>query len=322
MAAVKDYLLHTFRHFNAATVIQAAQAWKEHIDQGGRMLLSMGGAMSTGEIGVVLAELIRRKFVHALSVTGANLEEDLFNLVAHNDYERVPDWRQVSAEQDQAYLERGMNRVTDTCIPEEEAMRRVEREMLAVWQAADRAGDRYLPHEYVYQVLRGGALEAQYQIDPRDSWLVAAAEQELPLFVPGWEDSPLGNIFVADIRRGLIRRFDLVKSGLEQMSELIDWYRATDLEARIGFFQIGGGITGDFAICVVPLMLQDLKWQCRTWGYFCQISEANTSYGSYSGAPPNEKITWNKLDLNTPRFVIESDASIVFPLIAAYLLQL
>jgi len=321
MAAVKDFLLHTFRHFNAAVLVQAAEAWKQHIDQGGRMLLSMGGAMSTAEIGVVLADLIRQGFVHGLSVTGANLEEDLFNLVAHNDYERVPDWRQLSAEQDLAYFKRGMNRVTDTCIPEEKAMRRVEREMLSVWQTADEKGERYFPYEYVYQVLERGRLEAEYQIDPRHSWLLAAAEKRLPIFVPGWEDSTLGNILVADVRLGRLGRLDLVKTGLEQMSELIDWYLAADAQARVGFFQIGGGITGDFAVCVVPLILQDLKRPCRTWGYFCQISEANTSYGSYSGAPPNEKITWNKLDVDAPRFVIESDASIVFPLIAAYLLE-
>ncbi|MCX7830176.1 MAG: deoxyhypusine synthase family protein, partial [Acidobacteria bacterium] len=57
------------------------------------------------------------------------------------------------------------------------------------------------------------------------------------------------------------------------------------------------------------------------WGYFCQISEAATSYGSYSGAVPNEKITWGKLGVDTPKFVVESDATIVAPLIFAYVLN-
>jgi deoxyhypusine synthase len=322
MAAVKEYLLHTFRHFNAAVVIGAAQAWKEHIDRGGKMILAMGGAMSTAEIGVVLAELIRKGFVHALSVTGANLEEDVFNLVAHDDYVRIPDYRSLSADQEKELLRRGLNRVTDTCIPEVAAMQKVEQRVLKVWQQADRDGESLMPAECLYRVLRSRELEPHYQIDPAHSWLLAACEQDLPVFVPGWEDSTLGNILVADVRLGKVGRFDVVKSGLQQMSAVVDWYKEHDAQCRIGFFQIGGGITGDFAVCTVPLIVQDLKQSCRMWAYFCQISEANTSYGSYSGAVPNEKITWGKLDVDTPRFVIESDATIVFPLIAAYLLDL
>jgi deoxyhypusine synthase len=321
MATVKDYLLHTFRHFNAGILVRAAQAWKEHVDRGGSMLLTMGGAMSTAEIGVVLAELIREDWVHALCVTGANLEEDVFNLVAHDDYVRIEDFRALSAEQETELLKQGLNRVTDTCIPEAAAMQKVEQQVLKVWQAAESAGERLMPHECLYRVLRSRVLEQQYQIDPAHSWLLAACEKDLPVFVPGWEDSTLGNILVADVRAGKVGRFDVIKSGLEQMSALVDWYLEQDADRRVGFFQIGGGITGDFAVCTVPLIIQDLKQRCRMWAYFCQISESTTSYGSYSGAPPNEKITWGKLDASTPRFVVESDATIVFPLIAAYLLD-
>ncbi len=88
----------------------------------------------------------------------------------------------------------------------------------------------------------------------------------------------------------------------------------------VGFFQIGGGIAGDFPICVVPMLEQDLERDTPLWGYFCQISDSTTSYGSYSGAVPNEKITWGKLDGNTPKFIIESDATIVAPLVFAYVL--
>ena len=252
---------------------------------------------------------------------GGNLEEDMFNLVAHDEYLRIPQYRWLSPAEEEDLYRRGLNRVTDTCIPEETAMHKVEKKVLAAWQEADRNGERYFPHEFLYQVIRSRVLEPEYQIDPRHSWLLAACEKNLPLFVPGWEDSTLGNIFVAERRLGRISNLHVVKSGLEQMNALVNWYQAVDATSRVGFFQIGGGITGDFAVCTVPLILQDLKQQCRVWGYFCQISEANTSYGSYSGATPNEKITWGKLEASTPRFIIESDATIVFPLIAAYLLN-
>ncbi len=321
MGAVREFVVHHFRHFNAAALVDAARAWEAHLAGGGKMMLTMGGAMSTAELGLVVAELIRRDKVHAITVTGANLEEDVYNLVAHHEYVRVPGFRELSAADDKALLDRHLNRVTDTCIPEEAAMRKIEHHMVELWADAQRNGTRAFPHEYFYQLLRSGRLAAEYQIDPKDSWLVAAAERDLPVFVPGWEDSTLGNMFAAACWRGDCDP-RIVKVGVEYMTRLIDWYKETDRTARLGFFQIGGGISGDFPICVVPLLHQDLRQPARFWGYFCQISEAAVSYGSYSGAPPNEKITWGKLEVDTPRFMIESDATIVFPLIAAYLLDM
>jgi deoxyhypusine synthase len=318
--SVREYIKHHYRHFNAAVVIEAADAYNAHLAEGGKMFLAMAGAMSTAELGLSLAEMIRQNKIHAICTTGANLEEDIFNLVAHTHYKRVPNYRNLTDDEELALRERGLNRVTDTCIPEEEAMRRIERQVLKFWQKADREGQRYFPYEYMYQLIRSDSIKEFYEIDPKDSWVVAASEKNLPIYTPGWEDSTLGNIFVANAIRKEISNFHVVKSGLEQMAALIDWYRANTKTESVGFFQIGGGIAGDFPICVVPLIMQDLRQDIRLWGYFCQISDSTTSYGSYSGAVPNEKITWGKLDRNTPRFVIESDASIVAPLIFGYIL--
>lgn len=321
MGTVKDYIENHYRHFNAAVVIDAAKAYVEHLDSGGKMFMTVAGAMSTAELGLSLAEMIRQDKVQAICCTGANLEEDVFNLVAHDHYKRVPHYRTLSDQDEVDLLNQGLNRVTDTCIPEEEAMRRIERQMLKLWSRASENGERYFPYEYMYQLIESGWIDEFYQIDPRDSWLIAACQKKLPIFVPGWEDSTLGNVFVAAAIRGDVK-YDSVKSGLELMGELVDWYGTNSAEQSVGFFQIGGGIAGDFPICVVPLIQQDLKQDCRLWGYFCQISDSTTSYGSYSGAVPNEKITWGKLSIDTPRFVIESDATIVAPLIFAYVLDM
>ncbi len=319
---VSRFMDHHFRHFNAAAMMDATKAYQAHLDHGGTMLLAMAGAMSTAELGLSLAEMIRRGKIHAISCTGANLEEDLFNLVAHDHYVRVPNYRDLTPDQEEGLLERQLNRVTDTCIPEEEAMRRLEAAVLAEWQRADGAGERFFPHEYLYRVIRSGALEQHYQVDPRDSWMVAAAEKDLPIFVPGWEDSTLGNIYAAHCIAGDFTAVGTVKTGIEYMIALARWYRETAPRRPVGFFQIGGGIAGDFPICVVPMLHQDLKLDdVPMWAYFCQISDSTTSYGSYSGAVPNEKITWGKLAPDTPKFIIESDASIVAPLVFAYLLE-
>lgn len=321
--AISQFIAHHFRHFNAATLKDAADAYRTHLDSGGQMLVTLAGAMSTAELGLSLAEMIRQDKVHGICCTGANLEEDVFNLVAHDFYERVPNYRDLTPSDELDLLNRHMNRVTDTCIPEMEAMRRIETAVLAEWMAADSAGECRFPHEFMYRILLEGNLETQ--IDPANSWLLAAAEKNLPMFVPGWEDSTLGNMYTGHCISGDIKNVHTVRTGIETMMELAAWYEGNakpmgDL-GSIGFFQIGGGIAGDFPICVVPMLHQDLQRpEVPLWGYFCQISDSTTSYGSYSGAVPNEKITWGKLGVNTPKFVIESDASIVAPLIFASVL--
>jgi len=318
---VSTFIQHHYRHFNAAALIDAANGYSAHIDAGGKMMISLAGAMSTAELGLSLAEMIRQDKVHLISCTGANLEEDVFNLVAHDYYERVPHYRNLSTEEEVGLLNRHMNRVTDTCIPEAEAMRRMEKAMLEVWTQADRNGQRFFPHEFFYQVLLSGKYEEYYQIDPKDSWMLAAAEKNLPIIVPGWEDATLGNMYAAAVIRGDVKNVHTVRTGIEYMTWLAEFYTETTQQTPLGMFQIGGGIAGDFPICVVPMLHQDLERNnVPLWAYFCQISDSTTSYGSYSGAVPNEKITWGKLGAETPRFIVESDATIVAPLIFASIL--
>lgn len=317
---ISAFIEKHYRHFNAATVVDASKAYNAHIERGGKMMITLAGAMSTAELGVSLAEMIRNDKVHIISCTGANLEEDVFNLVAHDHYKRIPGYRDLSPQDEWKLFEDGFNRVTDTCIPEEEAMRRIERHIIKLWRDADKKGERYLPHEFFYKLLLSGDLKQYYQIDPKDSWLLAAAEKNIPLIVPGWEDSTLGNVFASYCISGEVKPIT-IRSGIEYMTFLADWYTKNCSGKGIGFYQIGGGIAGDFPICVVPMLIQDLKRKKTPfWSYFCQISDSTTSYGSYSGAIPNEKITWGKLSPETPRFVIESDASIVAPLMFAYIL--
>jgi deoxyhypusine synthase len=322
-APVSVFLQRHFRHFNAAVLVHASDAYVKHLSSGGKMFMTLAGAMSTAELGLSLAEMIRQDKVHGLCCTGANLEEDIYNLVAHDHYERVPHYRDLTPQHEADLLNRQLNRVTDTCIPEQEAMRRIERMMVEAWYEAEQHGHSFFPHEFLYRMLLDGKLERFYQIDPQESWMMAAAEKHIPLFVSGWEDSTLGNMYAAQVIGGKVKNVHTVKGGIDYMVELARWYTETAPHTPLGFFQIGGGIAGDFPICVVPLLHQDLRRDhVPLWAYFCQISDATTSYGSYSGAVPNEKITWGKLGVDTPRFIIESDATIVAPLMFAYVLGL
>ena len=318
---ISQFIDSYFLHFNAAALKDAAQGYKDQLEANSKMLISLAGAMSTAEIGRIFAEMIRQQNVHIISCTGANLEEDVMNLVAHSHYKRIPHYRDLTPEQEQELFDQGLNRVTDTCIPEEEAFRRIQKHIFKLWKKAEDEEKRYFPHEFIYQLLLSGVLEEYYEIDVKNSWMYEAAQANLPIVVPGWEDSTLGNIFASYVLKGELKS-STVKSGIEYMTFLADWY-SDNAQNGIGFFQIGGGIAGDFPICVVPMLYQDMeRYDTPFWSYFCQISDSTTSYGSYSGAVPNEKITWGKLTPQTPKYIIESDASIVAPLIFAYVLNL
>jgi len=319
MSITKFMDLH-YRHFNARETVDAARGWIKHLEDGGEMMLAMAGAMSTAELGISLAEMIRQDKVHIICTTGANLEEDIFNLFAHDEYEIIQDWRALSAEDEQELLERGFNRVTDTCIPES-VMRHTEKILIEMWSKAAAKGESYFPYEYIYKLLDREDLKQYYQIPAEHSWVIAAKEKNIPILSPGWEDSTLGNIFTARTMQGVIKNHNAVKTGTQQMELLANWYRErVKRDCSVGFFQIAGGIAGDFPICAVPMLIQDLKEDIPLWGYFAQISDSTTSYGSYSGAVPNEKITWCKIAKETPKFMINSDASIVAPLIFEYVL--
>ncbi len=325
MGAVRDFMDHHYLHFNSREVVASARAWEAHLAAGGKMLVTLAGAMSTARIGRILGRLIREDKVHAICCTGANLEEDVFNLLAAGEYEIIADWRALRAEDEQDLYDRGFNRVTDTCIPET-VMRHLERRLLDRWKAAAAEGIGKLPSEHLFDILGDPTLPQHFQIPASDSWMLAAKEKDIPVYTPGWEDSTTGNMFAAAVFRGEVSTHTAVASGTEQMTRLMRWYLDNNGAAQgtpsVGFFQVGGGIAGDFAICAVPTMIQDLQMEdVPFWGYFAQISDATTSYGGYSGAPPNEKITWGKLAVDTPKFMIQSDASIVAPLIFGYLLN-
>ena len=183
---ISNFIEQNYLHFNAAALMDAAKGYELHLAEGGKMMITLAGAMSTAELGKTLAEMIRQDKVQIISCTGANLEEDIMNLVAHSHYKRVPNYRDLSPQDEWDLLDNHFNRVTDTCIPEEEAFRRLQKHLYRVWNEADSNNNRFFPLEFMYQMLLSGEIEQYYEIDPKDSWMLAAAEKNLPIIVPGW----------------------------------------------------------------------------------------------------------------------------------------
>jgi deoxyhypusine synthase len=315
-----EFILRNYKNFNARALRDATLAYWEHSQKGGKMFWAVAGAMSSAQLGIVLAPAIRAGLISGMSVTGANLEESLFRLVAHDHYKDFPDYRYFTKEDDTKILENRMRRVTDTSIPEDEAFRVVEKQIVPTWKKASEDGTRRFWHEYFYELIQ--QVDAKdHQGDADECWLLAAAKANIPIVVPGYEDSTFGNIFAGHVYHNDVKA-SIVKSGVEYMAAFYEQYQTMSEGAGVGFFQIGGGIAGDFPICVVPSLKYDVEVKdVKPWAYFCQISDSTTSYGSYSGATPNEKITWDKLTKDTPMFVVESDATICAPLMLTALLE-
>ena len=275
MGKISEFIHHHYRHFNAAALIEAADAYRRHLDQGGQMLVTLAGAMSTAELGLSLAEMIREGKVHAISCTGANLEEDIFNLVAHEcttsacrfaldgqSRKRLPHYRELSAKDEEKLMVRHLYRVTDTCIPEDEAVRPLEKALLDEWRRAE--NERRTPISRTNSST-GSCLPARSRITTTSDkgQLGASRRAERPADLC----SRLGGLHARQHfrelrhqqRRRVKRLVHTVRTGIEYMVELANWYQATCRKHSIGFFQIGGGIAGDFPICVVPMLEQNLK---------------------------------------------------------------
>ncbi len=328
---ISAFAERTLRHCNGGSTLQAAQWLKEHVKKGGKIVVTVSGALSSFQVGVTLAELIRKNKVHLVSATAANHEESYYRYVAHSHYAYIPRYTELTPEQEAELRDTGLRRITDTFLPEDESVRIMEPHLLKMWKEAQKKGESYFPHEYFRRLFSEGLIKPDPMANPQDCWALAAYEKNIPIMIPGFEDSTMGNIFASYTYDGKYRTDDgprldprIMKTGLEYFTWMYDWYMKESKDAPIAFLQLGGGIAADFPICIVPSIKHDLKLhgKVRDWAGFIEIGSSPMSYGSYSGAGGKEKITWDKLSIESYFQIIQSDVTVVFPWIAAVLLDL
>jgi len=278
----------------------------------------------------MLAELIRQNKVHLISATGANHEESYYRYVAHSHYAHIPRYTELTPRQEAELRDAGLRRITDTFLPEDESVRIMEPHLLKMWKDAEKKGLSFYPHEYFRRLFAEKLVAPDKQANPYDCWTYAAYEKKIPIVVPGFEDSTMGNIFSSYTYTGAHKKKgdvtlspNVMKTGPEYFHLMYDWYLSESKKHPIAFLQLGGGIAADFPICVVPSIKHDLKiHKVRDWAGFIEIGSSPMSYGSYSGAGGKEKITWDKLSTESYYQIIQSDVTVAFPWIAAVLLGL
>ncbi len=328
---VANYARSTLNHCNAGAALQAAEWLKTHLKKGGKLVVTISGALSSFQVGIMLAELIRQDKVHLISATGANHEESFYRYVAHSHYAYIPRYTELTPEQELELRDAGLRRITDTFLPEDESVRIMEPHLLKMWKQAQKKGESYFPHEYFRRLFSENLIKLDKNALAEDCWAHAAYKKNIPIVIPGFEDSTMGNIFASYTYNGKYREDksvvlspSIMKGGLEYFTWLYDWYMENSKKSPIAFLQLGGGIAADFPICVVPSLKHDLLLhnKVRDWAGFIEIGSSPMSYGSYSGAGGKEKITWDKLSTQSYYQVIQSDATVVFPWIAAVLMDL
>ncbi len=330
-APVSKFAEKTLNHLNGGASYQSALWLKNHLKNGGKLVVTVAGALSSFEVGVMLAELIRKNKVHLVSATGANHEESYYRYVAHSHYANIPRYTELTPEQEAELRDAGLRRITDTFLPEDESVRIMEPHLLKMWKEAQKKGEKYFPHEYFRRLFKEKLIKHDPQANPQDCWAYAAFEKNIPIVIPGFEDSTMGNIFSSYTYSGIHKKKDdtfvdanVMKTGLDYFHLMYDWYMKESKNVPIAFLQLGGGISADFPICVVPSLKHDLRLhgKVRDWAGFIEIGSSPMSYGSYSGAGGKEKITWDKLSTKSYYQIIQSDVTVVFPWIAAILLDL
>lgn len=328
--AVSAFAERTLNHCNGGSTLDAALWLKKHVKNGGKLVVTLAGALSSFQVGIMLAELIRQNKVHLVSATGANHEESYYRYVAHSHYAYIPRYTELTPEQEAELRDAGLRRITDTFLPEDESVRIMEPHLLKMWKEAERKGQSFFPHEYFRRLFTERLIKPDAEANPNDCWALAAAEKNIPIVVPGFEDSTMGNIFASYTYAGTHKpkgiptiESSVMKSGLDYFHLMYEWYLRESKKSPIAFLQLGGGIAADFPICVVPSIKHDLHIEkVRDWAGFIEIGSSPMSYGSYSGAGGKEKITWDKLSTKSYYQIIQSDVTVAFPWIAAVLLDL
>ncbi len=329
---VTAFAVRTLKHLNGGAALDSAFWLKQHLKNGGKLVITLSGALSSFQIGVMLAELIRKDKVHLISATGANHEESYYRYMAHSHYAYIPRYTELTPEQEAELRDNKLRRITDTFLPEEEAVLMMEPHMVRMWKEAQSSGKRYFPHEYFRMMFAKKLIKPDPQANAEDCWALAAYKKNIPIVIPGFEDSTLGNYFASMTYHGKYKSKDkliidqnVMKTGMEYFNFMYDWYLDTSKNHPIAFLQLGGGIAADFPICVVPSLKSDSLYmhdKVRDWAGFIEIGSSPMSYGSYSGAGGKEKITWEKLATDSYYNVIQSDVTVVFPWMAAILLDL
>jgi deoxyhypusine synthase len=280
------------------------------LDDGDTIWLGISGAGIAGGLGGVVSQLIRNGMVHAICSTGAQIYHDLHFAFA------LP-VKAISPHADDDLLrEHGDTRIYDIGIREVETLEAQDDIVCRfIEETYDTLKDVSLPGSPTFNRLLGEWVlrEAPH---PERSFVVAAYENGVPLFWDSHTNHSIAMNIARVERTGKRLRFP-VGSDIEQSAAIV--YGA----GRTGFLELGGGGPKNFIQQTGPYLSQILGYEYEGADRGIQISSADPRDGGLSGCTFGEAVTWKKYRHATGGDLVQvwAEYSIVFPLLAAYVLE-
>jgi deoxyhypusine synthase len=297
----------------ASQVSRGAKALRAMIrDKNCFRFLTVSGAMTVAKMDLVICDMIESRLIHAISSTGALMAHGLVSSIGLKHYKYNP------AYNDTALARRKLNRVTDTLEPETN-LDTVEE---VIGQVIDQLDGSQPISPTILNKLIGKHLAERY---PNERGILKSAYlYDVPVFVPAFVDSELGNdLYIHNIKRKR-RGKKPIMMDLEKDSRVL--IKLVTEAKRFGIFTVGGGVPRNNVQNVAPLIeiineRLGATFPPRRFTYGIRICPDRPYFGHLSGCTYSENESWRKAAKNGVYAEIQADATQVWPFLVKYVLE-
>ena len=297
----------------AAQVARGAKALEAMVrDQDCARFLTISGAMTVGKMDLVICDMIELGMIHAISSTGALMAHGLVSSIGLKHYKYNPRY------DDTELARRKLNRVTDTLEPETN-LDTVEE---IIGEVIDNLDGKQTLSPTALNRLIGKYLAEHY---PNERGILKSAYlKKVPVFVPAFVDSELGNdIYIHNIKRRRRGKKPILMDLERDSKELI---KIVTGAKKFGIFSIGGGVPRNNVQNVAPLIeiineRLGPTYPNRRFSYGVRICPDKPHFGHLSGCTYSENESWRKADKNGIYAEMLADATQVWPFLIKYLME-
>jgi deoxyhypusine synthase len=291
--------------FSARDLARAADIYDRMIrDRDCGIILCLAGSLISAGLKQVFVELIRSNMVDAIVSTGANIvDQDFFEGLGFKHY--LADDRFKAGMDDDKLRDLHIDRIYDTFIDEDELRACDDTTKLI----ADSLDPRpYSSREFIREM--GAYLTKHGKC--RDSIVLSAFENDVPIFCPAFSDCSAGFGLVA-------HQHERGASSKVSLDSAKDFYELTQIKIKnptTGILMIGGGVPKNFTQDIV-VAAEILGEDAPMHKYAVQVTVADVRDGALSSSTLKEASSWGKVDTVWEQMVF-SEATLAVPLIASY----
>ncbi|MHA1304569.1 MAG: deoxyhypusine synthase [Candidatus Heimdallarchaeaceae archaeon] len=279
--------------FGPGRIAEAIDIYTTMLKDKATVFLGLAGALVPGGMRNVITDMIRNKMVDVIVTTGANATHDLIESFGGKHV------KGVTYVSDEELRNKSIDRIYDAFVSDESFML-LEDNIQPILQEIF---NKY-KNEHNQLILPTYKLMSYIgeRISDSHSFVRAAYENDVPIFIPAFGDSILGlqTWLFSQMNRVLID----VMGDLTKIQQL-----ARDAE-KAGTFFLGGGVPKNY-------IFQSRLMSPKTYEYAIQITMDRVETGGLSGASLDEAISWGKTSSRSKMVTVVADVTIALPLIFA-----